>query len=118
MYTDSQSKIFEHVAVLQPSNRFDAHQEMYVRNWTADRRQDGIHNLVIDLGAVNFVDSVALTLLVQEGQACRQQAGDLVLCNLAPAARIIFELTGLDQEFRIWPTLDEALAAVVPTSLI
>jgi len=118
MNTDSQTKIFEHVAVLQPSNRFDAHQEMHVRNWTADRRQDGIYNLVIDLSAVNFVDSVALALLVQEGQACRQKAGDLVLCNLAPAARIIFELTGLDQEFRIWPTLDEALAAVVPTSLI
>jgi anti-sigma B factor antagonist len=71
----------------------------------------GVSQIVIDLAPVTFIDSTALGVLVG------------VHRGLAPGARMaiagaegdvlnIFELTGLDSTFDMFPTLDDALAWV------
>ncbi|MGB6848252.1 MAG: STAS domain-containing protein [Thermoanaerobaculia bacterium] len=106
----TQTKEFEGIPVLELSGRFDAHTVPQVRGWIrvtmADQQQ-----MVLDLADVTFVDSAALATMVQGMKQCREQGGDLYLCNISQPVRIIFELTRLDRAFAIYDTVPAAVTA-------
>ncbi len=90
------------VDVLKLHGRFDAFEYTEVNDWLNERLENGYTRLVIDLNGVNFIDSTALATLVRGMKHCREAGGDLVLCNLQSAVRMIFELTRLDSAFRVF----------------
>lgn len=98
-------------AILQLKGRFDAHEVAPVREWIKEQLEAGRAQLVVSLAEVNFIDSSALSTLVQGLKHCREKGGDLSLCSLQQPVRVIFELTRLDKAFRIYPTEQEALQA-------
>ena len=98
-------------AVLAVSGRYDAFEAPKTKRWIDAQLDAGESLLLIDMTDATFVDSTALATLVQGMKHCRQQSGDLLLCGLQQSVRIIFELTRLDQAFRIYPTRADALAA-------
>lgn len=51
--------------------------------------------LVVDLGEVEFIDSSALRVIVHAANELSDRGGRLVVDGLSPAARRIFEVTGL-----------------------
>ena len=67
---------------------------------------------MVDLSKVTFIDSTGLATLVKGLRRCRQQSGDLVLCGLQQAVRVIFQVTRLDQAFGIFTTDEAAMAAL------
>jgi anti-sigma B factor antagonist len=67
--------------------------------------------LVIDLSEVGFLASAGLQALVATHNNVSESAQFAVVANSAATSRPI-QLTGLDQIFELYPTLDEALAAV------
>jgi anti-sigma B factor antagonist len=67
--------------------------------------------VVIDMSAVEFVDSTGLGALVSCLKAASASGGDLRLCNISKPVRILFELTRMHRVFNIHNTLDEAVAA-------
>lgn len=74
----------------------------------ASRVNDAIENalspgdeILVDLEGVSFVDSTGLATLVQGMKKARDVAGDLVLCNMTEAVRVVFDLTRLDRAFKI-----------------
>lgn len=67
--------------------------------------------LIVDLHAVETMDSGGLMALVSLLNAAQQQNCSLKLCNLSPAIQIILEVSQLDQAFDI---LDERPAADSP----
>jgi anti-sigma B factor antagonist len=67
--------------------------------------------LVIDLTDVEFLASAGLQILVATHDNVRRSAQFAVVAN-SPATSRPIELTGLDQIFALYPTLDEALTAV------
>jgi anti-sigma B factor antagonist len=71
--------------------------------------------LVIDLTAVGFLASAGLQALVATHNTVSDTAQFAVVANSAATSRPI-QLTGLDQIFQLFPTLDEALSAVGPNS--
>jgi anti-sigma B factor antagonist len=78
-----------------------------------EAQQAGAVRLVADLTLVTFMDSTALGVLVGlkkglEGDASSRLA---IACAQANVLRI-FEFSGLDGAFAIFPTLEEALAYV------
>lgn len=95
------------ITVLRLWGRFDAHAVTHVRQWMA--QNSAVSQLVINLADVNFVDSTALSTLVQGMKWMRQRGGDLHLAALQQPVHIIFELTRLDKAFKIYP--DTAAAA-------
>lgn len=95
------------VSLLELSGRFDAHVAPAVKEWQ-DR---AAARVVVDLGAVTFVDSTALATLVRGMKHCRQNGGDLRLCGLQQPVRIIFELTKLDRAFETYPNADTAVSS-------
>ena len=67
--------------------------------------------LVVDLSRVTYVDSSGLAVLIEGMQNVEEYGGKFALAGLQETVRSIFEMARLDQVFRIFPTLDAALAA-------
>lgn len=83
------------------TGRFDAHETDAFRSLFDGLNDDGTHNITVDLGAVEFLDSTALAELVRGMKRCREHGGDLMLSSLSDPVRVILELTKLDAAFTI-----------------
>jgi anti-sigma B factor antagonist len=70
----------------------------------------GGRTVALDLGAVGFIDSTVLGLLLRFHPRFRARGGDLVLVSDDRRILRTLEITGLDRIFRIEPRLGDALA--------
>jgi|GEM_PF-242884 len=80
--------------------------------WTlTDVVRAGARRRVVDLSPVTFIDSTALGVLVAVHRSL-PVGSRLALAGAEAEVLNIFELTGLDSTFDMYPTLDDALAWV------
>jgi anti-anti-sigma factor len=70
---------------------------------------EGRRQFVIDLKAVDFIDSAGLAMLVRCFKRVRSGVGNLALIAPQPSVRRIFELTRLDRSFDIHTDVAEAV---------
>ena len=108
---DLQSKSINNIKVLTLTGRFDALTSVEVQTWLDDATKVKPVQIVVNLSAVTFVDSTALSTLVAGMKRARQADGDLRLCKLQQPVRMIFELTRLDRAFEIFPGEEDAVGA-------
>lgn len=97
------------VDVLELDGRFDAYEVPAVVSWFD--AHPSIKKVVINLNGVGFIDSSGLSTLVKGLKRCRQNNGDLYLCNPQQAVSIIFELTRFDKAFTIFTDEQAAIEA-------
>lgn len=71
----------------------------------------GAANVVVDLARVTFIDSTSLGVLVSGAKRVRPHNGRLDIVCTDENINRIFEITGLDRIFGIYPTREEALQA-------
>ena len=69
----------------------------------------GARDVVVDFTRTTFIDSTTLGVLVGGVKRLRAQDGRLSLVCSDRNITKIFEITGLDRVFTIYPTRDEAL---------
>ncbi|MBZ0303751.1 MAG: STAS domain-containing protein [Anaerolineae bacterium] len=86
------------ISILELSGRFDAANVTVVARWFEEHPE--VRRIVVNLRGVGFVDSSGLATLVKGLKRCRQNGGDLYLCELQPPVVIIIELTRLDKAFK------------------
>lgn len=67
--------------------------------------------LLIDLSKVTYIDSSGLAALIEGMRAVEAYGGKFYLIGMQKSAEIIFQTSGLDQAFRIFPDAASALAA-------
>ena len=67
---------------------------------------DGTKIILVDCQDVVFMDSSALGCLVLAFKTLRSADIKLVLCSINEQIRILFELTGMDNVFEIFPNQD------------
>ena len=72
---------------------------------------DGRHHLVVDLSAVDFIDSTGLGVLISGLKRVRLHDGHLALVCTEPRVLKVFEITGLLAVFPVHDSLDEAVAS-------
>ncbi len=78
--------------------------------WTLlDALEAGHSQLVLDLSRCSFMDSTALGVLVGVNRGLDAGARLAIACS-RPNVLKIFELSGMDGAFALFPTVDEALA--------
>jgi len=70
----------------------------------------GAKDVVVDFSTTTFIDSTTLGVLVGGVKRLRSQDGQLSLVSSDRNITKIFEITGLDRVFTIYPTREEALA--------
>jgi anti-sigma B factor antagonist len=77
---------------------------------------DSGRHLIIDLGAIDYLDSTGMGVLV--GALKRAQSHDLMFILICNNSRIIklFEITGLLKVFVFAESVDEALALLDPAA--
>jgi len=97
------------VSVVRLTDRFDAYTAPVVKEKLLELQAAGRVKIVVDLSAVDFVDSTGLATLVAGLKHCRKAGGDLMLAGLRPRVKVIFELTRLDRAFQIYENEAEAL---------
>ncbi|MFF0750643.1 STAS domain-containing protein [Streptomyces sp. NPDC004267] len=86
---------------------------------TADRLQEllteqfgqGRRRLVLDLSALDFMDSSGLNVLIKAVNKARESDGDLYLAAPTPAVRRILEITGVTTTIPPHDAVADALAA-------
>jgi anti-sigma B factor antagonist/stage II sporulation protein AA (anti-sigma F factor antagonist) len=65
---------------------------------------------VLDLGAVDYVSSAGLRVLMLASRQARAQGGTIVIAALQPVVREIFEISKFTLVFPCFATVAEALA--------
>lgn len=75
----------------------------------------GRHHVVLDLTAVDFVDSAGLGTVVGALRRTRSHDGDLRVVCPEPRLRRVFELCDLDRVFELHTDVDGAVDAPVVT---
>jgi anti-sigma B factor antagonist len=73
---------------------------------------EGNRAVVVDLGAVRFIDSTGLGVLVGAFTAVRNAGGRLAVVNDHSAVLKVFTITALHDVLGVHPTMDRAVAAV------
>jgi anti-sigma B factor antagonist len=75
--------------------------------WQAD--EAGVKNYVLDLSAVDFMDSAGLGALIAALKRITEKGGDMKLACLQKKPRMVFEITRAYKVFDIFDTVEEAL---------
>jgi anti-sigma B factor antagonist len=75
---------------------------------------DGHSALVVDFSGCGFMSSSGLAILVEARQRAGRSGSALALVGLNRILTRALDATGLTQMFHIYPTIDDALAGLVP----
>ncbi|MGZ4258179.1 MAG: STAS domain-containing protein [Gaiellaceae bacterium] len=73
---------------------------------------NGAKNVIVDFSNTTFIDSTTLGVLVGGVKRLRPNDGQLSLVCSDRNITKIFEITGLDRVFTIYPTREEAVSQV------
>jgi anti-sigma B factor antagonist len=102
------TKVLDGRIAAEIAPRFKAHLAEYMCQ--------GNRAIVLDLGAVTFIDSSGLGALVSSLKSMGKD-GDLVISGAHGPVVSMFKLTRMDKVFRMYKTTDEAVAALSHAAL-
>jgi anti-sigma B factor antagonist len=68
--------------------------------------------VVVDLTDVTFMDSTGLGVLLAFERSLRERGGRMTIACPEGPARLIFDVTGVDKQIRLYGSLDAAQAAI------
>lgn len=97
-------------AVVHVGGEIDVYTAPALRDKLDEQIESGAHDLVVDLQNVTFMDSTGLGVLVGRLKLVRTHDGSLSLVCSNDRVLKVFAITGLDKVFRIYPTVEQALA--------
>src|SRR5262245_58632973 len=103
-------KVDESTYVIALSGEVDLYTAPEFKQQLLDVIAQGGKDVVVDFSNTTFIDSTTLGVLVGGVKRLRGQDGRLLLVSSDRNITKIFEITGLDRVFTIYPTRDEALA--------
>ncbi|MEG4005218.1 STAS domain-containing protein [Microcoleus sp. Pol11C1] len=66
----------------------------------------GVVAVLVDLGAVKFIDSAGLMALVSGLKQAKKMGRRFSLCSVSPGIKMILELSQLDRVFEIFENVD------------
>ena len=101
-------------AVVAPAGRIDhASAEAFATALQPhlERCKAGEPALVIDMSAVDYISSVGLRVLMLAAKQAEAQSGRIAIAGLTPMVREVFEISRFDLLFRIFDSVEQALAA-------
>jgi len=100
------------LTIVEATGEVDASSAGRFRDELNRALADAKPHAIVDLTGVPFLDSTGLGVLVGRLKAVRVRGGDLALVISDERLLRNFQITGLDQVFRLHDTVDQALAAM------
>ena len=110
---DFEIQVFEmrRTVVFEVSGRVDTHTAIDLGNVMNNIVDEGNTRLIVDFSGTDYLCSVGLRQTVTVLRRVRLSGGDLRIANPSHRVREVFELSGLDQVFEIYPTQVEAVGS-------
>ena len=105
------TEVTDGVTVVAVRGEVDFGSAPRLRELLVSTAMEGNRNVVVDLRAVEFLDSTGLGVLVGALKRYRTLGGDLHLVISTSRIRSVFELTGLTTAFPIHDTVGSAVEA-------
>lgn len=100
----------DEIQILEVSGELDFHSTPQLREKMQEMADKQQGKIVVNLKQVSYIDSSGLATFVELLQKVKRYNGKLILADLAPAVRGVFEIAKLDSVFELVGTQDEALA--------
>lgn len=91
--------------VISPSGLLDAYNANQLRQDVMDTISDDVTTIVLDFEQVTFINSSAIGALVALLKSMRSNGKELIICSLNEQIKMIFELTRMEQVFKIMSDL-------------
>ena len=105
-------KVDESTYVISLAGEVDLYTAPEFKQQLLDVIGEGGKDVVVDFSDTTFIDSTTLGVLVGGVKRLRANDGQLSLVCSDRNITKIFEITGLDRVFTIYPTRDEAVSKV------
>ena len=103
-------QLADHAYVISLAGEVDLYTAPEFKQQLLNVIGEGGKDVVVDFSDTTFIDSTTLGVLVGGVKRLRAQEGRLSLVCSDRNITKIFEITGLDRVFTIYPSRDEALA--------
>ena len=101
----------DQIAIFQINGRLDSNTSPEFEEAVFNTIEDGSKHLVMDFGALEYISSAGLRVILKATKNLKQNEGKLILCAMQDYVREVFEISGFDTLLPITATLDEAVAA-------
>ncbi|MGA7935704.1 MAG: STAS domain-containing protein [Kovacikia sp.] len=95
------------IKVIEPVGILDSIKAGQIRQEISDSVKEGGRTVLIDLGEITFIDSSGLAGLAMAMKSLRMVEGRLCFCSIGEQPRMLFELTGMETVFEIFPSRNE-----------
>ena len=105
----TQRTIDEKTCVISLDGTLNARSADQVKESFREVAGKGMHQVVLDLGDVRFIDSSGLAALVSGLKTLNEHDGSLKLASLQSHADLLFKLTMFDKVFEIYDDVDSAV---------
>ena len=97
------------VHIFELTGELDFHTSPHLRDRLHEVVSKKIPKIVVNLKKVSYIDSSGLATFVEAFQKIKRYNGKLILAELAPSVRSVFEIAKLDSVFLLAGSEDEAL---------
>jgi anti-sigma B factor antagonist len=104
----------QNIPVLALSGKIDAVTSKELEFALNGFMEKNINSLVIDFHGVEYISSSGLRILLTSLDKLKKNQGDLKLASLQPLVKEIFEITGINQFFSIYPSQEDAIKGSQP----
>ena len=95
------------ITVIEPSGILDGTKAVKFCHEIDQLVMNLVDIIVVDFKNVTFMDSSGLGALVQSLKMTREVNVKLLLCSFNDQIKMLFELTGMDRVFEIFPGREE-----------
>lgn len=99
----------DRAAILKIEGEVDLYSSPKVRKSLLQLIKEKMPVVVVNLEAVNYLDSSGVATLIEGLQEIGKYSGSLRLCSPTQTVKHVFELSNLDKIFEIYESVDEAL---------
>ncbi|MCF6408302.1 anti-sigma F factor antagonist [Pseudalkalibacillus salsuginis] len=72
-------------------------------------KENNIHDIVLNLEALSFMDSSGLGVILGRYKLIKSQDGEMVVCSISPSVKRLFEMSGMFKIIRLEDSEQKAL---------
>lgn len=98
------------VVVLTVAGRLDSNTSGEFEDTLLERIRGGARKLVLDFGALEYISSAGLRVLLKATREVKAQGGKMVICQAKDYIQEVFDLSGFTAVFSLSPDIQGAYA--------
>lgn len=96
-------------SVVSVRGEVDLHTAPKVQ-YAVERGANGVGTVILDMSAIAFMDSTALSMLMRVKDSLQEKGVELRLSNPSDAVQRIFNVTGFGDYFDVFPSREAAIS--------